>query len=296
MVVRGGLQDLVDQLNQAFCDGGNRHGGSAYLTGGGISDCCPLQIHVNTCDTTFELTGLTPTQEYNPFEVSGTVQIDPYCEDCETEPREKLFTCGIRVIAKPLSADCGCYIEKPLTQYVTKLDVLPVLGFQRGTFHVEKVQTMRAPTNFGSHIQWEEYKQEVGGRGRNYDLSTYNTGWLQLPHPNSRVNGAITARCDTDYCVYRLIFTDDSETVAHTRTEQKHYGVINVPHTDDVTKASVEEFLTALAEYAPRCTSIDSVECSSSFVCDAEETPVEETPVEETPVEETPVEEAPVTP
>lgn len=89
----GQLDGIVQQLNDAFIteySGGqvdvNPHAGSAYVTGS-YQDCCPIQLHVNTCDASFILLGpgdveIVETSNNNPFTTYGTDTASNNCIDC----------------------------------------------------------------------------------------------------------------------------------------------------------------------------------------------------------------------
>lgn len=89
----GQLESIKDQINDAFITeyAGvdatvNPHAGSAYITGT-YQKCCSVQLHVNTCDATFELydrnnDAIEPVTSNNPFAVYGTSTPEPNCIDC----------------------------------------------------------------------------------------------------------------------------------------------------------------------------------------------------------------------
>lgn len=91
--LKGQLESIVDQLNYLFqqeyglgVDGANPHAGSAYYTGS-YGECCPLQLHINTCDANFALLDdegevIDATTSYNPFTTYGTVTDPLNCIDC----------------------------------------------------------------------------------------------------------------------------------------------------------------------------------------------------------------------
>lgn len=81
------LAFLADQINEFFETeyGQFAHAGRAYTTGS-YSDCCAIQLHVNTCDASFVLydandVALTATTS-NPFTTYGTTAAVADCVDC----------------------------------------------------------------------------------------------------------------------------------------------------------------------------------------------------------------------
>lgn len=83
------IAGIVDQINDAFKTeyGDYAHAGSAYSTGS-YSDCCPEQIHINTCDASFTLydanfVAITPSVVNNPFTEYGTTSASATCVDCD---------------------------------------------------------------------------------------------------------------------------------------------------------------------------------------------------------------------
>lgn len=84
----GQIDNIVAQINDAFITeyGENSHLGSAYFTGS-FSDCCPYQIHVNTCDANFKLVDVNDNEiarqvDVNPFETYGAKGTNTGCKDC----------------------------------------------------------------------------------------------------------------------------------------------------------------------------------------------------------------------
>lgn len=275
VTLKAQLQHVADQINMAFEAAGNRHGGYAYITGNDQSPCCSVQLHVNTCDADFEIasgidftpdTGdiIVPTSETNPFTEHGSITLTPDCEDCSAEDATRDFTCGIRFIAAPLSGDCSCYVDKPLQFYGRTLEVTPVgEGWTHRHWKTEKVQKLELPAGFGSYIQWLEYKQSIGGQGRNYAWSNNNQGFFNLPDKKSRVNNAYTAECGVDYCSYKL-----ASEQPYTNHNGKHDlgridSYVHVPSGDSTTLAAWENFLDALIALAPGCPALAEVACTT---------------------------------
>lgn len=89
----GQIYSISDQINEFFIQeysqgqsNVNPHAGSSYVTGS-YQDCCPIQVHVNTCDADFKLLDvnsdpITPQTDINPFSTYGTIVDDANCVDC----------------------------------------------------------------------------------------------------------------------------------------------------------------------------------------------------------------------
>lgn len=274
----GQVDSIVAQLNEAFIteysqgqEGVNPHAGSAYATGS-YQQCCPIQLHVNTCDETFELldnsngTGIEGSPIYgvktNPFTVHGTVTTPLDCIDCDDSPTSSAFPCGIRVIAEQIKGDCNCYIDQPLAFYGRKIEILPFgEGWRGKPWRVKEVQAMELPSGFGAWIQWLEYQDLPEGRGRRFSRSNVNKGWANLPDKKSRIKNAVTAKCDKNYCSYYM------KSFVEKKKLSDEYGVITVhsnvhiPNTDATTIAAWELFFSALIGFNPSCKQLTTVSC-----------------------------------
>lgn len=267
--LRAQLQSVADQINDAFEAGPGRHAGHAFLTGNEFGKCCPLQLHVNTCDDTFQIRNtaddgnLAPAKEYNPLTTHGSLQIDPNCQDCDSQATTRQFECGIRVIAAPIDAMESCYLQKPLAWYGRKVNIYPVgEGWTNRYWKVENIQKGQVPAGFGSWIQFQEYRDQApGGSGRDYSWSNNHSGWLNLPDARSRVVNAITADASKDYCSYHLISHYPKTNALSRKDYGRVYSHIHIPSTDTTTKTAFENFLVALTALSPGCPPVESVTC-----------------------------------
>lgn len=270
LTFRAQIDSIIAQINDAFktAYGDKAHGGSAYATGG-YSNCCDVEIWVNSCDAAFELrdetdTEITPTVSENPFTVHSTYTPEPDCIDCDEQPASSSFNCGIRVIAEQIKPDCGCLIDQPLMFYGRNIEVLPFGdGWKGKTWRVVEVQSMELPAGFGSWIQWLEYQNEPDGRGRQYSRSNINKGWANLPGNKARINNAVTARCDVDYCSYYYkLFMEKSKLDNQPGVLTVHSNV-HIPSNDGATIAAWESFSDALLGLNPQCKVIGNVACTT---------------------------------
>lgn len=173
------------------------------------------------------------------------------------------YPCGIRVIAEQIKGDCGCFIDKPLSFYGRKVNILPFGdGWKGKPWRVVEVQAMELPAGFGSFIQFLEYQTLPEGRGRRYDRSNINKGWANLPGKKARVRHAVTAECDTNYCSYYM------KSFVEKRKLTNDYGVItvhsnvHVPNGDTTTISAWESFFAALIALNPSCKVLTTVNCN----------------------------------
>lgn len=253
MIYREQLETVALLINQAFKDSAVVDG-RAYITGVNYSKCCPLQLHINTDDAAFALETvagvLAPAKDYDPFAAG--------------EAGEG-FTCGIRVITAPLSADCECYITKPLASYISQVRITAIGdGFKDSK--EATIQRAEIPGQFGSQIQYEELYQDVGGSGRNYSAGAQRGTWTGVPRKDDRLVQAITARCDKDYCSYYI----RSRVTPLTSTFQTGEYVINSKiHVESdalVANAAIKEFLDAWALLSMSCVDAPETTCTPLIV------------------------------
>lgn len=279
--LRGQIQGIADQINQAFKDqyGERAHIGSAYVTGS-YSQACNIQLHVNTCDDSFEIRDynsapLVPIS-YNPFEHYATPDTSTFCQDCDTPPSPPAaYNCGIRVIMEPITGLCDCFIEQPLAFYGRKGDIVPYgEGWKNKPWKVVKVQEMELPAGFGSAIQYLELTTLPEGTGRQYNRSNNMRGWLSLPDSTSRVRKAVTADCGSDYCSWYLRWYQGKITPSDEKGLIKVHSTLHISIVDGTTVTSWETFFDKLLELAPGCESLSVESCNTSLAdCPADPDP-----------------------
>ncbi len=265
---------IADQINTAFETkyGENAHAGRAYTTGS-YSDCCAIQLHVNTCDSTFILydandAPITKTTT-NPFTLYGTTTNAANCIDCGDAPTTTAYDCGIRVIAERITGDCSCYIGNPLSFYGRKIDIKPFGdGWKGKPWKTVQVQAMELPAGFGSWIQYLEYQTLPEGKGRNFSRSNNLRGtFLSLPEKKARVN-QVTAKCDTNYCSYYFKLDVENMTLIDKRGYLTIHGNVHVPAGDATTVAAWEAFQAQLLTLNPSCEVIGTSTCDTNLgVC-----------------------------
>ena len=267
------MENIALQINDAFLAeyGDYAEVGSAYVTGS-FSDCCPVELHVNTCDTNFELrttggTAITPCTNVNPFTEYGSFTNVQDCIDCGDAPTTRAYTVGIRVISERFKESCGAILNKPLSTYLRTIDIVPWADYFDGSWDKVNVVSPEMPGQFGSQIQWYEYQQEIGGEGRNAKRTSNLRGWIASPAPDSRHEKMITASCKDHYCSYFMKYRVDRKAPMDATGQRglDLHGYLHVPAEDSITKASVEEFLTALAALSPDA-KVGSISCDTSQV------------------------------
>lgn len=244
------LKNIAYQIECAFDNIIGKNTGFAVVTEGATA-CCPLQLHVVTCDPDFVIDGLTPCPD--ALELPFTITPVKTCVDCDTEPAEPITpTCWLAVIVDPPKPKCDdCYLDKVSTWYGADISLEFLKdGFACKPKVMQKtIMEASAPRNFGAYIMWLEYKYGFGpaGRGRRHRASNYRRGYLNKWDDTSRIKNAVTAKCDAMYCSYYL---------DHDRVKKSSYGPttyctefrsgIHIPITHDVALPSWEEFFNAL--------------------------------------------------
>lgn len=262
-IFRAQLEQVAAIINEAFEDSEDVNG-RAYITGVNYNQCCPIQLHINTDDADLAIVGvdgpLVPI-ETNPF--------------AEGEPGEG-FTCGLRVISAPLSGSCECLITKPLAMYGRKVRIDAVGdGFQDS--HSEKIQKMELPAQFGALVQYEELLQDRGGSGRTYSGGNQVGGWLGGPREDSFIRNASTAKCEKDYCTYRIRSRKHHLNSGHRQDSRVINSFINVESDATTANAEIKELLDKLAELSIFCADVPEIECTPlSVACGAEGKKTEE--------------------
>lgn len=256
------LELVVDQINEELCKEGE---GFAVLTKG-VGKCCEYQLHVNSCDPAFAITGLTPCISEDP---TANVTLPITCGDCASPAQEQVWNCGIRVIAEPVVVECGCYGPNPLPIFFGRnVHVEPVGdGWADSSTYVREYQEMSIPENFGAQVYEMEYYADNGGWGR-----THND-WVDFrgpkgTHSNDGRASAVMAKCDYQYCTW-----DIGHKSPHTQ-----YGIdgtvnpvpfvtrVAIPDSFANAKSSWEAFLAAyITELGPRCPKVKSVLCADSY-------------------------------
>lgn len=398
----GQLGSVAAQINDAFNTEYSQgqsyvspHGGSAYVTGS-YQQCCPIQLHVNTCDSTFTLLDdsaepISPQTTTNPFTTYGTVANDANCVDCGDDVGSKasgtltltdqpannetvaiggktytfqtvltdvdgnvliggtteasldnlvnainlgpgagttyaasttahptvtaqdgagltvvvtandegtagnaiattdalgnggwggsfltggvdgtlgstVFPCGIRIIAEQIKGTCDCFIDKPLSFYGRKINVLAFGdGWKGKPYKAVEIQAMELPAGFGSLIQWFEYQTLPEGRGRRYDRSNINKGWANLPGKKARVRNAVTARCDLNYCSYYMKFFVEKRYISDEYGVVTIHSNLHIANGDSTTITAWENFFDALIGLNPTCKVIGTVACDAAL-------------------------------
>ena len=241
------VQNIAFQIECAFDDIIGDSSGFAVVTQG-VTACCPLQLHVVTCDADFAIAGLEPCAA--PCDLSFPCK--RVCADCNTEEAEPYIPeCWLAIIAEPEKPDCRCYLEDvPWAWYGVKgkIEFLKDAGDCVPNVKTQTLLEPKSPRNFGAQIQWLEYKYGFpGGRGRKYRASNYRKGTFGFPDDTSRLRNAVTAKCDALYCSYFLKHGIDYKTAfSHSTSCTPLSSGVHINCEDDVTLAEWEVFFNAL--------------------------------------------------
>lgn len=266
------LQYAVDKINQAFRDDPNlgRHAGKAVLTRG-EGKCCPAQIFVSTCDTTFTIAGLTPCADV--IDQFPDFVTEAVCKQCGAADTTTTPNCGIGAIAKLDLEDCDCIdIKQPKQFWGRRVELEIVSPSGAHNTRWSKSATLMegtVPGNFGSQIQYLEYfandYEDALGFG---DILDHRSGWSGLPDEQSRLKKNVRAKCDLSYCSYELV----SEVVNNWGMTDfgtyDHYRVkagIHVPENDGTTKTAVEDLLKKIQDLQPGgCKTVTGIKCDGT--------------------------------
>lgn len=265
------LENIVEQINDVIAAEGK---GYAVLTKG-VGKCCQYQIHVNSCDANFALgewdgvstfTPLVPCVSEDP---TANVTLPITCGNCSDPAEQQVWTCGIRVIAKPVVIDCGCYGANPLPIFFGRnVDVHPVGdGWANASTYKREYQAMSLPENFGAQVYEQEYWSASGGQGRTHNDWTDLVGPKLAHRSNGRSAGPL-ANCDAQYCTWDL---------GH-KSPHSQYGIdgtinpvpfittVAIPDSFATAKASWEAFLTAfITELGPTAPKVNAVDCADAY-------------------------------
>jgi hypothetical protein len=245
------IDSVVEQLHEAL----QVVGGSAYIERG-EGACCPIKLHVNTCDTTFALKGeagavIAPCSEGNPFQAvpnasQGCVNCDPAATTTTT------YSHGLRVFLDPIDLNIDDLHGYPPDTFYKDLHQNVRLAGQKGFGccpAVEYVvQEQVLSEGLGYVFVSREIGQHNGGLGRQYLYDTPRTTLHGLPEKGTAYTST-TIDAATSYNVYnmRLKRTGDDNQVsgAPVRTYTEDYALL-IPQSDTTTKTSWDLVLTAL--------------------------------------------------
>lgn len=245
------VEGIVEQLNNALA----AIGGSAYIERG-ESDCCPIKLHVNTCDTGFELLGeddedvITPCASDNPFHAVPVVNTG--CVNCDTESTTTTYNYGIRLFLDPIDLELDDLHGYPPTQFYPYLHQDIRLAGQKGfgccPVVEYVVQEQVLSEGLGYLYSEEELGQHNGGLGRGYHYDTPVDNVRLLPAKNQAYT-SMTIDPRINYNVYSILLKrtvdDNYPTGAAVRTYTDQYRLL-IPQSDTTTKTSFDLVLAAL--------------------------------------------------
>lgn len=260
----GQIEDIAYQIEDAFTTRIGKHSGFAVVTRG-VNNCCPLQLHVITCDEDFAITGLTPC------DLSFNMEFSPATAfaDCVTPAAANYIPdCWFAVIAAPNQPPCeNCDLSGPMPWYGVDVDV-DILKDASAYGPIVKKKTILesvSPRNFGMEIRYLQYHYGFpGGRGRNWNTSNPTSGFLGIPDSTSRFKNAVTAKCGSQYCTVDIKYHSVYKTEDLPSPEYIDFETIWALDTKDtVTIASVVPFFNALAtKSGGSCKVLGPIACS----------------------------------
>jgi hypothetical protein len=259
------LWGIANQIEDAFDARIGKHSGFAFVTSG-VTSCCPMQLHVVTCDADFAIPGLTPCN------IDADVSYVPQSlwADCETvAPGAITPDCWFAVIAYPEKPDCAdCDINEPPMYPGIEIDITFLKDSVSSYSPILSKKTLvegTTPQNYGLEVRWLENKHLA------YNLisKTYQVNERIEPYgnlgKNSRWKNSVIADCDKMYCSFvwsnrRPVHNALNGSYA---TEVEFKTGIHIDYADTATKTSVLQFLNAIvAKSEGSCTSLTDFACS----------------------------------
>ena len=263
------LENIAWQIECGFTEHIGPHAGFAFVTGGGPDSCCPVMLHVVTCDDDFVLTDVNGAMDVCSSAITPFPDFpaNVTCVDCvSAAPDPYTPDNGLAVIIDQPKHACDCFVTKPESYPIRngELTFIKDVGQYSPTIKATELLAPIIPENYGSWIQYLEYSQETGGRGRNYRDVNARQGWLGLPDSQSRARNAVShATCNRSYCTYYFghHMSRKSTTLSPAFNELKSF--VHIPSTDTTTIASWETFYDALlTKSSGVCTVLGSTTCS----------------------------------
>lgn len=260
------LEGLAQQIEDVFEERIGKHSGFAFVTKG-ITSCCPIQLHVVTCDEDFAITGLTecpitPDMSYLPQvkwadcnSVAGTPTIP---------------SCWIAVIGYAEKPDCdNCDINEPPLYPTIDLSLTFLKDDISDYSPIITTKTIlegTTPSNYGLEIRWLENKHnEPGGRGRShFDTTSSRVEPYGNQHPRSKWKNVVTAKCDKMYCSIVLEYKDIKVgNFTNSPLHLRFKSAIHMESTGTTTINSVLPLLQAIVDRSEgTCRLINDLSCS----------------------------------
>lgn len=251
------LDRVINQINKAL-DGN----GYAVLRKG-IGKCCSYTLELNTCFDDFAITGLAYCDESNPYDFTYVQQL--YCKSCTTPSTQSPGKCGFRVIGLTEDYDCSHYAtHTPIVNFLSKINIYPVGGFEEGQTYVREIQKGKEPKNLGYHWQWIDYMSDNGGSGRSQKDTTDFYGRLALPGKNGRLTVDGTISCPSQYCSYSIHHNLPHRTTDVHGWEKQTQGLTSViiKSSDTTTRTSFEAILNPYLSSVP-FPKLSTITCAS---------------------------------
>ena len=270
----GQLEDIALQIEDFYETAIGRHAAFAFVTKG-VTSCCPVQLHVVTCDPGFVLTVL------NDSDVAGPMAQCPIDTDMSYMPQVKWKdcispattavtpACWIAVIAYPKAPDCeNCEIHEAPIFGGINIDITFLKDSVSDYGPIISKKTLLEgswPENTGLQVRWAENQfNEPGGRGRRYSFVNRRDEPYGNLDKTSRWKNVVTAKCDSSYCSVKLTYKQPIDNAFGSGVIESYYDtVLHFDTNDTSTITTVLPLVEALRLKAgSACFALDAVSCS----------------------------------
>jgi len=270
----GQLEDIALQIEDFYETEIGNHAAFAFVTKG-VTACCPVQLHVVTCDPGFVLTVLNNANSpiamaQCPIDSDMSYMPQVKWRDCLTPaPTAITPACWIAVIAYPQVPDCeNCEIHEAPIFGGINIDITFLKDSVSDYGPVISKKTLLEgswPENTGLQVRWAENQfSEPGGRGRNYSFVNRRDEPYGNLDRTSRWKNAVTALCDSLYCSIKLSYKQPLDNAFGSAVIESYYDtVLHFDTNDTVTINSVLPLVEAIRlKSGSSCFAIDTVSCT----------------------------------
>lgn len=258
------LWGIADQIEAAYEEKIGKHAAFAFVTEG-VTKCCPMQLHVVTCDADFAIPGLTACN------IDADVSYVPknLFADCTTPAATAVIPdCWFAVIAYPEKPDCkDCDIQEAPMYPGIEIDISFLKDSVSSYSPILSKKTLvegTTPQNYGLEVRWLENKYPA------YNLinKVYTTNERIEPYgnlsKNSRWANLVTADCEKLYCSF--VFSNKKNIVNQLNgsydTKVEFKTAIHVAQDNTSAKSSILGFLNAIvARSEGSCSSLNDFSC-----------------------------------
>lgn len=268
------LEDIAYQIEDFYEEAIGKNSAFAFVTKGATS-CCPVQLHVVTCDPDFVLTVLNDSNApiamaQCPIDADMSYMPQVKWADCLSTPATaKTPACWIAIIAYPEQPACeDCEIHEAPIFGGIDVDITFLKDSISDYSPVITKKTLLEgswPENTGLQVRWAENRfNEPGGRGRNYSFVNRRDEPYGNLDKTSRWKNVVTANCDSSYCSVKLSYKHPVQNPFGSEVLAPYYDtVLHFDTKDTTTISSVLPIVEALRVKAgSSCFALDAVSCS----------------------------------